>query len=423
MEDKKDVLMKNNMLIKARYDINVYENKLFILLLHKLQKINETTCVCVMKTDEIKKVLNARAVRSKKEIARVFSDLRKCTIFFKKENSWGEFGFINGYEYDEKKDAFIVEASEKVHSMLRDYMKDGYTPINMQIWLSLRGSYAQRFYDFLRLWSGTKTIITYKIDELKELLMLEDKYPRYAEFKRRVVQPAITELNKTGYFNIEISENKVGRKVESIDFIVKDLDDRIYFKKTCVVVTDEAIAVSSDKAEEIIDIDKEITKKVKKKNVEDFYIPNKKMFDKEVLINIKKDFNQYDFKDPKIKKIFRDLIGVTLDKDDEEMIMSKAYAYFKASLEDQLGKTNNSSNGIGYKKNPLTRFHNINQSFNKYSPEELEKQLFASQKAKGMQNTYTPKTKFHNFEESFTNYSDEEFEDIVAMSQEIKFGK
>lgn len=39
MRDKNEVLMKNNVLIKARYDINTYENKLFILLLYKLQKV------------------------------------------------------------------------------------------------------------------------------------------------------------------------------------------------------------------------------------------------------------------------------------------------------------------------------------------------------------------------------------------------
>ena len=55
-------------------------------------------------------------------------------------------------------------------------MKIGYTPVNVQIWLSLNNSYSQRFYDLLRLWSGTKDIVNYKVEEIKELLMLDDKY-------------------------------------------------------------------------------------------------------------------------------------------------------------------------------------------------------------------------------------------------------
>lgn len=72
-----------------------------------------------------------------------------------------------------------------------------------------------------------------------------------------------------------------------------------------------------------------------------------------------------------------------------------------------------------------TRFHNINQTFKKYSPEELERMLLENQKEKfdkTKQDNYK-KTGFHNFEETFTQYSEDELESIVAKSQEEKFGK
>ena len=64
--------------------------------------------------------------------------------------------------------------------------------------------YAQRIYELLRLWSGTKTVITYGVEELKEFFMLQDSYPQYGNFKRRVILPAIKELNDTGFFCIMI---------------------------------------------------------------------------------------------------------------------------------------------------------------------------------------------------------------------------
>lgn len=71
-----------------------------------------------------------------------------------------------------------------------------------------------------------------------------------------------------------------------------------------------------------------------------------------------------------------------------------------------------------------TRFHNINQTFNKYSPDELERILKESQKCKfeSIDHNYK-KTKFHNFDETFTNYNSEELNDIINKSQEAKFGK
>lgn len=368
--EKNEILMKNNVLIKARYDINTYENKLFILLLYKLQRINETTCKCNLNVDEIRNILKARSVRNKKEISKLLSDLRKRSIYFKNKNNdnWGEFGFINGFVFIEKENSFEIEASEKVYSLLREYLENGYTPINMKIWLGLKSSYAQRFYDLLRLWSNTKTVIEYTIDELRELLMLEDKYIEYRDFKRRVINPAIKELNETEIFKIEVKENKIGRKVNSISFIVQDLDKRVYFNKK--------------EKKNIIEIDiKESNKIVEESNIntDDFYIPNKKLFTAKTLDNFKKDFLNYDFKDSRYKRLLQEAILVALEKDDEEKIKVKSYNYFKKTLEN---KINDIQNKKDKPKSVNTRFHNINQSFNKYNAEELERMLIESQKSK-----------------------------------------
>ncbi|WP_270519932.1 replication initiation protein [Paraclostridium sordellii] len=368
--DKNEILMKNNVLIKARYDINTYENKLFILLLYKLQRINETTCKCNLNVDEIRNILKARSVRNKKEIAKLLSDLRKRSIYFKNKNNdnWGEFGFINGFEFIERENSFEIEASEKVYSLLREYLESGYTPVNMKIWLGLKSSYAQRFYDLLRLWSNTKTIIEYNIDELRELLMLEGKYIEYRDFKRRVINPAIKELNETDFFTIEIKENKIGRKVNSINFIVKDLDKRVYFDKKENQNIIEIDIKEENKIEEVLKINKD-----------DFYIPNKKLFTAKTLDNFRKDFLNYDFKDNTYKKLLQESILVTLEKDDEEKIKVKSYNYFKKTLEN---KINDIQTKKDKSKSVNTRFHNINQNFNKYNAEELEQMLIESQKSK-----------------------------------------
>ncbi|WP_330409788.1 replication initiation protein [Romboutsia maritimum] len=125
-------------------------------------------------------------------------------------------------------------------------MESGYTPNNLAVLFGLGNYYAQRLYDLLRLWSGTKSIITYSVDELKMYLSLEGKYGDYNTFKRRVILPAIKALVGIGCFEIDIKENKVGRKVDSIDFIVKDLDKRKYFTKD-----DTTKAIPSEVIEEV----------------------------------------------------------------------------------------------------------------------------------------------------------------------------
>lgn len=350
------ILMKNNMLVKARYSLSLIENRVFLSMLYKLQKKSDGVLTCSISHSEFKDIIKFKQKNTVKGILEVLEDLRKKPIYFKEEkknkkgNLWGAYGFINGYEYDDELGIFNIEASEKIHNLLKEYLKMGYTPVNVQIWLSLNNSYAQRFYDLLRLWSGTKDTINYKLDEIKELLMLEDKYSKYNDFKRRVILPAIKELNETGYFEIDIKENKVGRKVDSIDFYIKDLDKRKYFTKDEIIkeipgMVLEEVAITADEndcenKEEIILNDKviiepEIISDTKENKIE-IFIPDESIFTKGTLRRVKMDFKDIDFKNKYMEKAFEDAVMITLDKDDVETIKATSYKFFKGTLDNKI---------------------------------------------------------------------------------------
>ncbi|MDU3337884.1 replication initiation protein [Paraclostridium bifermentans] len=350
------ILMKNNMLVKARYSLSLIENRVFLSMLYKLQKKSDGVLTCSISHSEFKDIIKFKQKNTVKGILEVLEDLRKKPIYFKEEkknkkgNLWGAYGFINGYEYDDELGIFNIEASEKIHNLLKEYLKMGYTPVNVQIWLSLNNSYAQRFYDLLRLWSGTKDTINYKLDEIKELLMLEDKYSKYNDFKRRVIIPAIKELNETGYFEIDIKENKVGRKVDSIDFYIKDLDKRKYFTKDEIIkeipgIELEEVAINCDEnscenKEEIILNDKVIIEPEiisdTKENKMEIFIPDESIFTKGTLRRVKMDFKDIDFKNKYMEKAFEDAVMITLDKDDVETIKATSYKFFKGTLDNKI---------------------------------------------------------------------------------------
>lgn len=350
------ILMKNNMLVKARYSLSLIENRVFLSMLYKLQKKSDGVLTCSISHSEFKDIIKFKQKNTVKGVLEVLEDLRKKPIYFKEEkknkkgNLWGAYGFINGYEYDDELGIFNIEASEKIHNLLKEYLKMGYTPVNVQIWLSLNNSYAQRFYDLLRLWSGTKDTINYKLDEIKELLMLEDKYSKYNDFKRRVILPAIKELNETGYFEIDIKENKVGRKVDSIDFYIKDLDKRKYFTKDEIIkeipgIELEEVAITYDEndcenKEEIILNDKVIIEPEiisdTKENKMEIFIPDESIFTKGTLRRVKMDFKDIDFKNKYMEKAFEDAVMITLDKDDVETIKATSYKFFKGTLDNKI---------------------------------------------------------------------------------------
>ena len=337
--NEKNIVMKNNIIIKAKYNISTLENRIFLMLLYKLQKKNDDIIKCEISHEEFKTIIKKKQTSSVDSISDLLVNLRKQSIYFKDEEGWGEYGFINGFKYIKSRKTFKIEASKEIHTYIRRYLETGYTPINLAIFFGLINSNAQRFYDLLRLWSGTKSIINYRIDELKELLMIENKYDRYNDFKRRVILPAIKELNDTGYFEIDIKENKVGRKVDSIDFIVKDLDKRKYFTKDSIVnevakvseLQDCAATIDEDKN---LDVKCETNETVKVDT--EIFVPDETVFAKGALRSFKKDFKHIDFKNEYMERAFDDAVMITLDRDDVETIKATSYKFFKTTLDNKI---------------------------------------------------------------------------------------
>ena len=175
-----------------------------------------------------------------------------------------------------------------------------------------------------------------------------------------------------GIFNVQIKENKVGRKVESIDFIVQDLDKRKYFDKDILELDNKNFNVLNNEKEEFENISIEVGAYKK-----EFYVPNKKLFTTKTLSLFEVDFKNYDFNDNNIKNKFYEAIGTTLEKDDVEKIYMKSYNYFKKVLTSKLDEIQNKN-----EKYTQTKFHNFDETFTKYSEEEFENIILESQKKK-----------------------------------------
>lgn len=326
------MLVKNNAFITAKYNLTLDENRLFVYILYNIQK-NKNGLSCTINRADFSKIFKNRTNSSVKGVTKVLDDIKKKSIYFKENledgsTNWGSYVFLIGYVYNNKSDSFKIEVPERVYSLLMKYI-DGYTPITLQTWLGLKNTYAQRFYDLLRMWSGTKNIINYKVDDLKMYFQIEDKYPNFKDFKRRVILPAINELNDTGYFEIDFKENKVGRRVDSIDFIVKDLDKRKYFSKDVA----EEIPVLKEVA---LSMDEDISDIVVKEDVREIFIPDEEIFTKGTLRSFKKDFKDIDFRNKYMERAFDDAVMITLDRDDVESVKASSYKFFKSTLDNKI---------------------------------------------------------------------------------------
>ncbi len=124
---------------------------------------------------------------------------------------------------------FSIEIPILLLQLIHEYTKTGFTPTNVTKYISLGATNTQRLYELLRMWTGSKSVIEYSVQEIKEYLMLQDKYKLFNNFRVRVIESAIKELKEKKLLDIyKVEYIKTGRKVTSIKFYVKDLEPRNY---------------------------------------------------------------------------------------------------------------------------------------------------------------------------------------------------
>lgn len=223
-----EVLFKSNTLIKAKYDFTVAQNRVLQKVFYEIQK-NKVN-IAEITLEEMKYLIKNKAINTVDSIKEFLKNLKENEIIQIKENgSWAVSNVISYYSYDIKTNIFQVEVPIGLLQVIKEYTKTGFTPTNVTKYISLGATNAQRFYELLRMWTGSKKIIEYSVDEIKGYLMLQNKYKVFKDFRRWVIEPAIEELKEKELLDIyNIEYIKTGKKITSIKFYVKDLEPRNY---------------------------------------------------------------------------------------------------------------------------------------------------------------------------------------------------
>jgi len=106
----------------------------------------------------------------------------------------------------------VFRLHPSVYSALLDFSK-GYRKYELRTAMMLKSTYSMRFYELL---SGQKDPITYKIEKLKSMFNVEDKYKLTADFIRKTIDVAKKELDQKCPYSFNYKVNKVGVKIHSV---------------------------------------------------------------------------------------------------------------------------------------------------------------------------------------------------------------
>lgn len=235
-KNNKDLIVKSNEFIqKARYNLSIGEIKIISLLIATIDKEDMD-----FRTHSFEyKYFTSQVGYEKKPLEYIKNLLRKLKrqqyeIDYIDDNGdevWELFGFIDSAKITKDK---TVEL--KFNEDMRGYLlelKNNFTVYELTQILEFDSAYTFRMYEILKVKyeqfkkykRGQNLLIETTIEDLKKFLGIEDKYKRYFDFKRKVLEVARKELEEKANIHLEYFEIKEGKKVVGLRIYPKPSEE------------------------------------------------------------------------------------------------------------------------------------------------------------------------------------------------------
>lgn len=216
----KDLIVKKNEFVEARYKLTASEAKIVTLLASVINKSDEDFKNHRFKVSELLK-LTGLGEGNYDDLRELTYNLMQKVLQIREENSLLQIAFLSKARYNYNDGTVDLRFDPDLKPYLLK-LKESFVQYRLENILQLKSFYSIRFYELLVKW---KKIGKFKvsIDKLKEIFKLEQKsYSRYNDFKRYVVIPAQKELEEKTDLSFDFEEIKSGRKITHINFLIRE---------------------------------------------------------------------------------------------------------------------------------------------------------------------------------------------------------
>ena len=216
---QKLVVYKANEVVEAGYRLSLNEQRVVLACIAQVDSARE-----LLATDEFElsakdfarlfAVSEDRAYSDLQEIARNLYQ-RSLTIHNpdpkRPKIKKIEMRWISSISYMPEDGKISLCFSQKILPYLSE-LKGQFTKYELKHIGNMTSIYAIRLYELLMQWKGTGTR-TVEIEWLKQQFQLEDDYDRMFDLKKRVIDPAVKDINTHSDFEVSCTQKKTGRRV------------------------------------------------------------------------------------------------------------------------------------------------------------------------------------------------------------------
>jgi plasmid replication initiation protein len=219
------LIYKSNSLIEASYRLSVVEQRLILACISQVRREEPVT-------DEVMYSVSARDIAdlSETDPKTAYRDLQEAALRLKRREvriereSNGKrrrkqvlvCGWVQTIMYMEDEGKVCLRFNKDMLPYL-SALTEQFTKYQLKNVAKMSSAYAIRLYELLAQWreQGTREV---EVEWLRGALQLGDKYPAIKDFKKWVIEPAVTQINEHSDLKLSYGQRKTGRIVSHLLF-------------------------------------------------------------------------------------------------------------------------------------------------------------------------------------------------------------
>lgn len=223
----KKLVVKSNRIIEASYKLTLSEQRLILMCVEQIKKGQAVSI-----TDRFEIAAADFADRFDISTNRAYSELqsiadrlyeRSVTVHNPDPEdpriATTKTRWISSIDYIPGEGCLAITFAVKMIPYIA-MLEPGFTRYSLQHVANMVSVYGIRFYEFFKCWlfgstRGTKKI---SLDDLKDTLELTGKYPSIKDFKLKVLDKAMQDINECSDLGAKYKTLKTGRKITHIEF-------------------------------------------------------------------------------------------------------------------------------------------------------------------------------------------------------------
>lgn len=233
------VAVQSNSMINSKYSLDPTQQKLILLAIAQIKTADEKFFKYSCSVSELEERLGVQIQH--KQFRDTCEDLFKKPIRINNGRSWKLFNWFSSMQYIDEEARFEFKISDDLIPYLLK-LKENFTTFNIEQALKFSGKYTTRFYQFLvQAQNQRAKKRTFALEELYELLQLPNSLRIFKDFKVKVLEPSLAEINAKSDIKAAYEPTKKLRK--------KVLEITIYFdfKDVIEAKTEKAVKANSFK--------------------------------------------------------------------------------------------------------------------------------------------------------------------------------